>query len=186
MKLLRKVCRGSHVAPWVTFGAVLVIPGWRALGQSPEPRVVKFEGGSAVITRGDGYESVVMKAADGTETGSSVCGNPAGTYDEIVPFAKTVLELVTADNHEAIADLASYPLRINLPGSKPQFLKDKKEFLARYAEVFTSPVLQRASWAQPDYVFCHDDMAMVAWGVMWIQKDHAGKLRIVVINVVGP
>jgi hypothetical protein len=79
----------------IVFLIALVIPGGRGFGQaSPEPRVVKFARGTAVITSSGDHERVEMRTADGRVAGLSVCGGATGSYDDIVAFGKIVRELV--------------------------------------------------------------------------------------------
>lgn len=166
------------------FCLLLLLPAAQGSGDPPaEPRVVEFDGGSAVITTNPntpGYERVEMRDAHGRISGLSTCGGNAGTYDQIVAFTKTLRDLVAAGRREAVADLVHYPLRVNVvSSSKSRHIADRKTLLAHYEDLFDPVGVHRL---QPFQVFCKDDMAMLGSGYMWIQADDSGQLKIAVIN----
>jgi hypothetical protein len=131
-------------------------------GQSAA-RVVNFVGGSATITTVNGSDHVVMR--DGR---SWTCSAATGGYDEIVSFYRAFQAAIAAGSRERVAEMAAYPLRLNVVGEPPVFIGSRTEFIQQYETIFPEGLAARIQSATPEDVSCYgDNAALGTRGEVW-------------------
>lgn len=86
-------------------------------------------------------------------------------------LVKGFLGDLLAGRRDAAARAVSYPLRVN--GKRSFAIRNRKELLARWNEVFTPPLLASLREALPHEMFVHDAMAMVSDGLLWFDARGA-------------
>ncbi|MBS0335222.1 MAG: hypothetical protein JSS40_00040 [Proteobacteria bacterium] len=99
---------------------------------------------------------------------------------------KDLKDAVSAGNKNLVADLASFPIRVQLDGKGARI--GRRTFLARYDEVLTPAVksaLLRASFESRDKydgVWWNWQGMMVGAGEIWIAEVQGGAVRVITIN----
>jgi hypothetical protein len=152
-------------------------------------RVVRFNGGEAIVEAKGGLEHVVIKSLDGVVASDSYCDAQSGTYDHIVRLGLAIRAASRAGDRARMATLFQYPLRVNVPSHargvrivEATDVKSKSQLLARYRTVFTKNVLQQLAQIEPHDVFCRNGMSSLGGGVVWATVDRDGALKIAVLN----
>ena len=148
---------------------------------SSHSRVVRFHGGSAIITPVAGVDHVVIKDSAGNLLAESNCGDGSGTYDEIVTFLRKVKAVISGSRKASVSSLINYPLRVYVAPGKSRLVNSEHQLQAQYSTVFTPTVTREIRELNPHNVFCRNNMAMGDDGVIWVQK-FGGQLKISVVN----
>ncbi|WP_042169524.1 hypothetical protein [Paenibacillus gorillae] len=103
--------------------------------------------------------------------------------DNAAAFSKYFSKLqkeVKANKKEAVADLVSYPLRVN-SGGKSIEIKNKKQFVAKYNQIFTDKVKKKLLAQKEDELFVNWKGVMVGDGEVWIGQ-FGKKIGVFAIN----
>ncbi|RXZ77786.1 hypothetical protein EBB07_27310 [Paenibacillaceae bacterium] len=127
-----------------------------------------------------------------TSSGSAVTLAPAeqntNPYDnagiddpkEFTNFLDQLQKHVAKNNKAAVAELVSYPLRVNHDG-KSLIIKTKKDFIARYNQIFTDEIKKKLLAQQADTVFVNWKGVMVGDGEIWIGQT-GKQIAVIAVN----
>ncbi|MFF2092225.1 hypothetical protein [Paenibacillus sp. NPDC058174] len=103
--------------------------------------------------------------------------------DNAAAFSKYFSKLqkeVKANKKEAVADLVAYPLRVNSSGKSIE-IKTKKQFIAKYNQIFTDKVKKKLLAQKEDELFVNWKGVMVGDGEVWIGQ-FGKKIGVFAIN----
>ncbi|KEO83641.1 hypothetical protein [Tumebacillus flagellatus] len=118
--------------------------------------------------------SATLPPANAPEEADISAGNPyrdAGIYypKEFEAFFKKLQQMVQEENHEAVADLLRFPLRVNDSG-KNYKNATREEFLNQYDEIMTTRVKTALINQKAEDLFVNDRGVMVGRGEIWINE----------------
>lgn len=104
-------------------------------------------------------------------------------YMDAVAWVKQLQIAIHNQDKNAIANLVTYPLRINDGPKKTHFIKDQKQFLLEYSSIITTPVENKILHADSTAIFCNAQGGMIADGTIWFSSQDANLIKIRTINL---
>ncbi|MCM3293923.1 hypothetical protein M3661_27900 [Paenibacillus sp. MER 180] len=107
----------------------------------------------------------------------------AGIYDpqEVNDFIVNLQSAVAANDKKAVAEMVSYPLRVNQAGHSTQ-IASKTAFVKQYNSIITKKVRQKVLAQEVNKLFVNYNGVMIGDGEMWISKID-GKIAIYAMNL---
>ncbi len=109
------------------------------------------------------------------------CVNNGINYALATTLLNDLKAALIQDDKNKIADLISYPLRVNDANSKRHVIvKSKTEFLQKYDTLFSTPNKKRLLGS--NNIFCNFQGAMLGGGAVWF-KTKENSAKIYVINI---
>lgn len=106
------------------------------------------------------------------------------TLEEAAEGVTAFLDLLNANDKEAVAGMLSYPSTLTVPSGE-YVINSPEEFLPHYDEFFTEEFKNQFSGTEPD-VFLHNGLISFAEGQIWFVssgEDHS--LKVTAINGIG-
>lgn len=107
------------------------------------------------------------------------CEANAINYQQAVIFVKKLEDAVKNNDKKTVAELGDYPVRINIK-KKSTYIKNKKEFIKSYNNIFTSEV--KSLLFRDKTIFCNYQGAATGYGTVWFWAGKEGA-NFYVINV---
>lgn len=99
-------------------------------------------------------------------------------YKQAVSFINTFKIELQKNNIKAIADMASYPLKVNeiikVKGKdviRTKTIKTKQQFLQDYPAIFTK-TMKNTILEDEEPIFCNYQGAMIAHGTIWFNTEN--------------
>lgn len=115
-------------------------------------------------------------------TPEEACSFNGINYFKAVKFVKKLQAAIKMDDKNAVANMVSYPMKINKLNNKKVlvhfFIRGKQEFLQQYENILTPKNKKYILDNDPKDIFCNYQGAMVGAGTVWFEDD-----SINVINV---
>jgi hypothetical protein len=96
-------------------------------------------------------------------------------YTQAKSLTQSLKAALKEDDIQTIANLISYPLRINTSANGKAthyFMKNKNEFIQKYNALFTESM--KKSILDDNSLFCNYKGAMLGAGTVWFTTDDAG------------
>jgi hypothetical protein len=141
----------------------------------PHPPAVTFEVADDDV--------VVPLDAQGCPLGRSHFKFNGYGYKASVDFMTELQRLVKAGDRAGLADLANYPLRVNISVSRHLVIKDRAAFLKGFDQIYPAPVIQAILAADPRDVSCSYQGIMLGNGILWADNGAKGHYGAISINV---
>nr|WP_319488696.1 hypothetical protein [uncultured Caproiciproducens sp.] len=104
----------------------------------------------------------------------------ANTKD-IEEFAGKIKLYVTDNNKTGLADLISYPIKVNINGSK-ELISNKEEFEQKYDDIMKAELKGKIKKSYIKYLFSNYMGIMLGNGEIWFENLHNNGLRVYAIN----
>lgn len=100
---------------------------------------------------------------------------------EIEEFAYKIKLYVTENNKIGLAELISYPINVNISGSKVA-INDKKEFEEKYDDIINDELKDKIMNCYTKYLFSNYMGVMLGNGEVWFDFINNNELQIYAIN----
>ncbi|MFF2482320.1 hypothetical protein [Paenibacillus sp. NPDC058071] len=118
---------------------------------------------------------------------AAVSNNPyyvAGidSSEEFTTYFSKLQQAVKDGDSKSVADLISYPLRVNKSG-KSFMIHSKEQFVQKYNRIITTEVKEKLLAQKADNVFVNWKGIMVGDGELWIGKID-NKLGVIAVNLI--
>ena len=104
----------------------------------------------------------------------------ANTKD-IEGFASKIKLYVTENNKTGLADLISYPIKVNINGSK-ESISNKEEFEQKYDDIMKAEFKEKIKNCYTKYLFSNYMGIMLGNGEIWFGNLNNNGLRVYAIN----
>lgn len=145
-----------------------------------DPEIISITGTWSKL---DGSECLPFSASSVGSVGGTIENRyiVAGVEMPTAQFEKKVeafVKAVAAGNKDAVAGMVAYPLRVNHSSKKRTMIRNKKELLSRYNQVFTPRLVKIISTSEVHNLFARDMGVMLGSGQVWLD----GKAKPYVIN----
>jgi hypothetical protein len=100
---------------------------------------------------------------------------------DIEEFASKIKLYVTENNKKGLSDLISYPIKVNINGSK-QLVSNKEEFEQKYDDIMNVEFKEQIKNCYTKYLFSNSMGIMLGNGEIWFENLNNYGLRVYAIN----
>lgn len=127
---------------------------------------------------------LVLSLAGTDITGADRFSGAGTTEDQVALFLASLQNVLETGNHEALADLVSFPLRFNLPEGRTT-VNSRPEFMILHEALFPPDVRALILTQTIDSLFVNSRGVMIGLGQVWFgptDVDGEKCLRIITVN----
>lgn len=131
--------------------------------------------------------SLLFSSLSFADSVESQCQFNGIDYDKASAFVASLQKVVAANDKEAVALLATYPLKINRISKAGKVvsttIKNKEAFVSQYNTLFSSKLKSAIIHQKLDDIFCNWQGAMIAHSGIWFKTDVKVGGQFFVINM---
>lgn len=128
----------------------------------------------------------ICQNAAAMPTPKEQCENNGVNFENAQNFVIQLKKAIRNNNKDKMAEMISYPLRINkMDDEKSFYLKNSDQFLKKYSQLFNNK-MKKAVADDNGPLFCNYQGAMIAGGWIWFTPIDDGSLKIISIVQTEP
>lgn len=108
-------------------------------------------------------------------------------HEPYIEFYKEFKSAVVNEDQAAVAGMISYPLKVKLSDGK-RIIRNKKELLASYDEIFTDEVIEVITNQKKKDLFVNSQGVMFGNGEVWFsgvgtdEDEESTRVKVIAIN----